>query len=124
MSSLTKESDNPREKVRKASGDLYDTKTSLVTTTYTVVKEGNTDMVDKKGIQKLMWWRKLSLLLFQEKRRLTQSTKQRNHKHQINHLIHPKAIKSNFSKSIDKSRSTQITDTVNTVDKIKVYSIK
>ena len=67
MSSLTEESDNPREKVRKASGDLYDTKTSLVTTTYTVVKEGNTDMVDKKGIQKLMWWRKISLLLFQEK---------------------------------------------------------
>ena len=45
---LPKKSDNPSEKVRKTSGDLDDTKKALVTTTYTVVKEGNTDMVDKK----------------------------------------------------------------------------
>ena len=45
---LPKESDNPSEKVRKTSGDLDDTKKALVTTTDTVVKEGNTDMFDKK----------------------------------------------------------------------------
>ena len=45
---LLKESDNPSERVRKTSGDLDDTKHALVTTTDTVVKEGNTDTVDKK----------------------------------------------------------------------------
>ena len=45
---VPKKSDNPSEKFRKISGDLDDTKKSLVTTTVTVVKEGNTDMVDKK----------------------------------------------------------------------------
>ena len=45
---LPKKSDNPSEKVRKTSGDLDDTEKALVATTYTVVKEGNTDMVNKK----------------------------------------------------------------------------
>ena len=40
--------DTPSEKVRKTSGDLDDTKQALVTTTTTVVKKGNTDMVDKE----------------------------------------------------------------------------
>ena len=44
-----KESDTPSEKVRKTSGDLDDTKKALVTTTDTVVKEGNTYIVDKEG---------------------------------------------------------------------------
>ena len=44
---LPKKSDNPSEKVRKASGDLDDTKKLLVTTTDTVLKEGNTYMVEK-----------------------------------------------------------------------------
>ena len=47
-----KESDTPSEKVRKTSGDLDDTKQALVTTTDTVFKEGNTDMVDKEGRSK------------------------------------------------------------------------
>ena len=42
-------SDNPGEKVRKTSGDLDETKNTLVTTTDTVFKEGNTDMVDIKS---------------------------------------------------------------------------
>ena len=37
------------------SGDLDDTKEALVFTIDTFVKEGNTDMVDKKGKQNLMW---------------------------------------------------------------------
>ena len=50
MSSLTKESDNPSEKVRKSVGDLDDNKKALVLTTDTVVKEGTTGMVDKKKV--------------------------------------------------------------------------
>ena len=46
---LPKKPDNPSEKVGKTSGDLDDTKNKFVTNTYTVYKEGNTDMVDKKG---------------------------------------------------------------------------
>ena len=46
---LPKESDTPSEKVIKTGGDLGDTNQSLVTTNYTVVKEGDTDMVDKEG---------------------------------------------------------------------------
>ena len=51
---LPKKSDNPSEKVRKASGDLDDTKKLLVTTTDTVLKEGNTYMVEKKRKHKIM----------------------------------------------------------------------
>ena len=52
---LPNESDNPSEKVIKTGGGLDDTKNTLVTTIDTVVKEGNTDMVEKKGKQNLMW---------------------------------------------------------------------
>ena len=45
---LPNKSDNLSEKVRKTSGDLYETKKALVTTTDTVFKEGNTDTVEKK----------------------------------------------------------------------------
>ena len=45
---LHKEYDNTSEKVRKTSGDFDYTKKALVITTDTVVKEGNTDMVDRK----------------------------------------------------------------------------
>ena len=47
ISPLPKESDTPSENVRKKSGDLDDTKHALVTTTETVFKEQNTDMVEK-----------------------------------------------------------------------------
>ena len=52
---LPKKSDNPSEKVRKTSGDLDDTEKALVPTTDTVVKEVNTDMVDKKIRKNLIW---------------------------------------------------------------------
>ena len=51
---LPKKYDNLSEEVRKTSGDLDNTEKALVTTTDTVTKEGNTDMVDKKGKQNLM----------------------------------------------------------------------
>ena len=56
-----------------------------------------------------------SLLLFQQKIILTQSTKQRNNKHPIKKQI--KNIKTDTVKSLDKSRFTQRTDKENTVDK-------
>ena len=40
---------------QKKIGDLDETEKSLVTTTNTVVKVGNTETVDKKGKQDLMW---------------------------------------------------------------------
>ena len=49
---LPKESDIPSEKVRNKSGYLDDTKQALVTTTDTVVKEGNTEIFDKEGKSK------------------------------------------------------------------------
>ena len=52
---LLKESDNPSEKVIKTSGDLDDTKKSLVANNDMVIKEGNNDMVKKKVKQNLMW---------------------------------------------------------------------
>ena len=47
-----KRSYNPRIKVRKTSGDLDETEKALVTTAYTVVKEGNTDMGEKPNVVK------------------------------------------------------------------------
>ena len=41
---LLRISDNPSIKVRKISGDLDETEKALVTTTYTVAKEVNTDV--------------------------------------------------------------------------------
>ena len=45
---LPKKSDNPSGKVKKTSGDLDNTKKELVTKNDRVVKEGNTDMLDKR----------------------------------------------------------------------------
>ena len=45
---LQNKCDNPSEKVRKTSGYLDETKKALFTNNETVVKEGNTDTVDKK----------------------------------------------------------------------------
>ena len=45
---LPKEYYNTSENVTKTSGDLDDTKNALVSTTDTVFKEVNTDMVEKK----------------------------------------------------------------------------
>ena len=69
---LPKESDAPSEKVENSSGDLDYSKKALVATTDTIVKEGNTYMVDNKKEKNLMWWRNPSLLLFQQKIILTQ----------------------------------------------------
>ena len=49
---LPKKSDNPSIMVRKTSRDFSETKESLVTTTYMVSKEGNTDMRKKPNAVK------------------------------------------------------------------------
>ena len=45
---MPKESNTPSENIRKSIEDLDDTKQASVTTTDTVVKEGNIDMVEKE----------------------------------------------------------------------------
>ena len=50
ISQLPKKSGNPSEKVKITSGDLDETKKALVTTTGTVIKEGNTYMVKKLNV--------------------------------------------------------------------------
>ena len=71
---------------------MDDIKKSLVTNIDADFKEGTTDMVDKKVKQNLIRWSNPSHLLFQKKIRLTQSTKQINHKNPIKQLIRPKSI--------------------------------
>ena len=51
---LPEKYDTPSEKVIKASGYLNDIKKALVTTIGKFIKEGTTDMVDKKGKQNIM----------------------------------------------------------------------
>ena len=52
---LPKNSDSPSGFFTKKSGDLDDTKNSLVTTIDTVVKEGTTEIVYRKVRKNLMW---------------------------------------------------------------------
>ena len=80
---LHKESDSPSENVRKTSGDSDDTKKSLFFTTEMVVKKGNTDIFDRKRKTNPNVVKEGITPPISEKRRLTQSTKHRNHKHPI-----------------------------------------
>ena len=107
---------NPSEKVRKTSGDFDETEKALVTTTDTVVKEGNTDMAEKKR-KNLMWWRNPSLLLFYQKKKIDTLKKADKTQASNKTVDTPRSNKTNKVKSIDKSRSTQRTETENTVNK-------
>ena len=78
-----KKYDNPSEKVRKTSGDLDDTKKALVFTTGMIFKQGNYDTVDKKE-KKPNVMKESATPPISEKIGMSQSTKQRNHKHPIN----------------------------------------
>ena len=79
---LPKESDNPSEKVRNKSGYLYDTEKALITTTDTVVKERNTDMIDKKrGKRNVV--KESTTPSISERKNIDTVKKQRNHKHPI-----------------------------------------
>ena len=82
ISPLPKESDTPSENVVKKVGIwiIPNRHWSLLLTRFS--NEGILKCFKKKI---KMLWRKLSLLLFQQKRRLTQSTKQINQKPPIKH---------------------------------------
>ena len=110
-----KKSDTSSEKFIKTSGDFYDNKHALVTTTDTVVKEGNNEMFDK-GMFFLMW-RNPSLLLFQGEKKLDTGNKTEKSKASNKTVDTPKKNKTDTVRSLDTSRPTQRNDTENTVDK-------
>ena len=105
--------DNQSKKVRKLSGDLDDIKKTLVTTIDTVVKEGTTDTVNKKRKTKpnVVW--KAITYLISEKNKI--DTVNKTEKSQAyNKIVDSPKINKNDTV---KSRYTQRTDIVNTVDK-------
>ena len=95
---------------------MDDTKKALVITTDTVFKKGHTDMVDKKkekkpnvvkeSITPPISGKKNDTVNITEKPQASNKT-----------VDTPRRNKTDKVKSIDKSRSTKITDTENTVDK-------
>ena len=114
---LPKKSDNPSEKVRKTSGDLDDTKNKLVTTTDTVIKEGNTDILDKKGKRKPNVVKESINPPISSKKKI--DTVKKTDKSQVSNktVDTPRSNKTDKVKSLDKSRSNKRTDTENTVSK-------
>ena len=87
-----KESDTSSERSLKKVGIwiISNTHCSLQLTRFS--KKGILKWLTNKGNKKILW-RNPSLLLFHKKSKLTQSKKQRNHKHPIKQYIHQKAIK-------------------------------
>ena len=116
IGTLHNESDNPSEKIIKKSGDLDDTKNSLVTTTDTVVKEGNTEMVEKKGKNPDVV-KEFIPHTISEKKKIDTVNKTEKSQASNKTVDTPKSNKTDKVKSIYKSRSTKITDTENTVYK-------
>ena len=113
---LPKKSDTPSEKVRKTIGDLDDTKKALVTTTDMVVKEGNTDMVDKKRKKPIMVEKVITSPIWEKN--IINTVNKIDKSQECNKEIDiPKSNKTDILKSIDKWRSTQKYDIENTLDK-------
>ena len=112
---LSKKSDNPSKRVRKSSGDLDDTKKALVTNIDTVVKEVTTDMVDKKSRTKPNVAEKSITPPISAKKKIYTFNKTEKSQASNKTVDTHKSNKTDKVKSIDKSRSTQRTDTVNTV---------
>ena len=114
---LPKKSDTPIEKVRKSSGDLDDIKKELITTIYTVDKEGITYMVDKIGKRKPNVVHKDITSPISEKKKIDTVKKTQKSQASKKTVDTSKRNKNDTIKTIHKSESNQITDTVNTVDK-------
>ena len=74
---MKNKSDNQSIMVKKTSGDLDETKKSLITTTDTVFKEGNTDMGRKPNVLKE------AITIPIAKKKIDTVKKQRNHTHTI-----------------------------------------
>ena len=111
---MPKKSDNPSGNIRKRSGDLDDTKKASITTTDTVVKEGNTDMVDKKSKKKPNVVKE-SITPPITKKKVDTVNKREKSQASYKTVDTPRSNKYDKVKSLDKSRSTQRTDTENTV---------
>ena len=107
---LPKESDTPSEKVRKIGGDLDDTKHALVTTTHTVVKEGNAEMVDRedKSKQNVVGESITSPILSKKIDTVNKTEKSQASNKTVDTC---KSNKTDKVISLDKSSSTQRTDT-------------
>ena len=114
---LPKESDTTGEKVRKKSGDLDDTKNTLVTTTDTVVKERNTDTDEKEGKSGKNVVEEAITPHISAKKKI--DTVNRTDKSQASNKKKEttESNKADPVKSLQKSRYTQRTDTENKVYK-------
>ena len=96
---------------------MDDTKQALVTTSDTVAKEGNTDMVDKEGKTEQNFMEEAITPPISDKNKI--DTVRKTEKSQVSSktVDTPKSNKTDTVKSLDKSRYNQITDTENTVYK-------
>ena len=109
---LQKKSDNPSIMVRKTSWDLDETKKALVTTTHTVLKEGNAYMGTKPNVVSE------SITPPIEKKKIDTVNKTEKSQASIKKLDTSSSNRSENGKSLDKSRYTQRPYTENTINKI------
>ena len=114
---MSNKSDNPGEKVRKISGYLDDTKRALVTTTETVIKEGNNDMLDKKSKKEPNVMKEAITPPISSEKKIDIFNKTEKPQAPNKTVDITISNKTDKVKSIDKSRYTQRTDTENTVNK-------
>ena len=108
---LSNKSDNPSITVRKTSWDLDETENSLVTTTDTAVKEGNTDMGTKPNLVKEAITPPIA------KNNIDTVNKTDKSQASNKTVDTSSRNKSDKVKSLDKSRSTQRTYTENQLTK-------
>ena len=112
ISDPCKKSDDPSITARKTSGDLDETKKTLVTTDNTVVKEGNNDMGTKPNVVKETITPPIA------KKNIDTVNKTDKSQASNKNLDTSRSNKSDKVKSLDKSRSTERTDTENTVNTV------
>ena len=113
---LQNKSDDPSITMRKTSGDLDETEKELVTTNNTFFKEGNTYMVTKlnavkEAITPPISKKKIDTFNKTEKSQASNKTVDTSSNN-----------KSDQGKSLDKSRSNQITDMENIANKVNKSS--
>ena len=103
-----KKSDNPSITVRKTSGDLDETKKALVTSTDIFGREGNTDMVYQKKPNVV---KEAITPPISSKNNIDTFNKTEKSPESNKTVDTPRSNKTDKFKSLDESRSTQITYT-------------
>ena len=98
---LPKKYDYPSEKFRKANGEFDDTKKALVTTIDTIVKEGTTDIVDKKEKKPNVGKESITPPI-PEKKQIDTVNKKDKSQYSNKKVDTPKRNKTKLVKSIDK----------------------